>query len=202
LREQDHTHASLKQARAALDQAKASHASAHEDIRTVIVGRDALRAAVENAEAALDAAKTTLAYTRLVAPVDGQLSEVGVREGQYVTNGTQLFFLIPPHPWVVANYKEAQTSAMRVGQPVRFRVDALGGATLHGHIDKLSPATGSEFTVLKPDNATGNFTKVPQRIAVHIQVDPQQPLTERLRPSMSVEAEVDTSAPRVQLTQH
>jgi multidrug resistance efflux pump len=192
LREQDQTNASLKQARAALAQAKASHAIAHEEIRTVIVSRDALRAAVESAQAALDLAKTNLAYTRVVAPVDGQLSEVGVREGQYVTNGTQLFFLIPPHPWVVANYKEAQTSAMKVGQPVRFRVDALGGATLFGHIDKLAPATGSEFTVLKPDNATGNFTKVPQRLAVHVRVDSRQPLAERLRPGMSVETDIDT----------
>jgi multidrug resistance efflux pump len=192
-REQDQTNASLKQAYAALDQAKASHVIADEDIRTVIVGRDALRAAVESARAALDLARTNLTYTRIVAPVDGQLSEVAVREGQYVTNGTQLFFLIPPHPWVVANYKEAQTSAMRVGQPVRFRVDALAGGILYGHIDSLSPAAGSEFTVLKPDNATGNFTKVPQRIAVHVLVDPRQPLAVRLRPGMSVETEIDTS---------
>lgn len=192
-REQDQTNASLEQAHAALARARASHAIANEDIRTVIVRRNALRAAVENARAALDLAQTNMAYTRIVAPVDGQLSEVDVRQGQYVTNGTQLFFLIPPHPWVVANYKEAQTSAMRVGQPVRFRVDALGGALLHGHIDKLSPAAGSEFTVLKPDNATGNFTKVPQRIAVHVLLDPRQPLAARLRPGMSVETEVDTS---------
>jgi len=192
LREQDQTAAALKQARAALDQARASHAIASEDIRTVIVGRDALRAAVESARAALDLAKTNLAYTRVVAPVDGQLSEVAVRQGQYVTNGTQLVFLIPPHPWVVANYKEAQTSNVRVGQPVRLRVDALGGATLYGHVDKLSPATGSEFTILKPDNATGNFTKVPQRIAVHILIDHGQSLADRLRPGMSLETEIDT----------
>ena len=191
-REQDEINAALKQAHAALDQSRASHEIAHEDIRTVIVGRDALRAAVESARATLDLAKIDLGYTKVVAPVDGQLSEVGVRLGQYVTNGTQLFFLIPPNPWVVANYKEAQTVAMRVGQAVRFHVDALGGATLHGHIDKLSPAAGSEFTVLKPDNATGNFTKVPQRIGVHILVDPGQPLGARLRPGMSVETEVDT----------
>jgi multidrug resistance efflux pump len=192
IREQDETAASLKQARAALDQARASQVIANEDIRTVIVNRDALRAAVESARATLDLAKINLAYTHIVAPVDGQLSEVAVRQGQYVTNGTQLFFLIPPRPWVVANYKEAQTSHMRVGQPVRLRVDALGGATLSGHVDKLSPAAGSEFTILKPDNATGNFVKVPQRIAVHILVDGGQTLAARLRPGMSVETEIDT----------
>lgn len=192
LREQDETAALLKEARAALDQATSSQAIAHENIRTVIVGRDALRAAVESARAALDLAKTNLTYTHILAPVGGQLSEVSVRTGQYVTNGAQLFFLIPPYRWIVANYKEAQTSAMQVGQPVTFRVDALGGATLNGHIDRLAPATGSEFTILKPDNATGNFTKVPQRIAVHILLDPGQPLAARLRPGMSVESEVDT----------
>jgi len=191
-REQDETTASLKQAAAALDQARASHVIASEDIRSVIVGRDALRAAVESARAALELANVNLSYTKIVAPVDGQLSEIGVREGQYVTNGTQLFFLIPPNPWVVANYKEAQTAAMRLGQPVRLRVDALAGATLLGHIDKIAPAAGSEFTVLKPDNATGNFTKVPQRIAVHVLVDSNQPLASRLRPGMSVETDVDT----------
>jgi multidrug resistance efflux pump len=191
-REQDETTASLKQAAAALDQARASHVIASEDIRSVIVGRDALLAAVESARAALELANVNLSYTKIVAPVDGQLSEIGVREGQYVTNGTQLFFLIPPNPWVVANYKEAQTAAMRLGQPVRLRVDALAGATLLGHIDKIAPAAGSEFTVLKPDNATGNFTKVPQRIAVHVLVDPNQPLASRLRPGMSVETDVDT----------
>jgi multidrug resistance efflux pump len=192
LREQDQTGALLKEARAVRDQATASQAIARENIRTVIVGRGALQAAVESARAALDLAKTNLTYTRILAPVDGQLSEVSVRQGQYVTNGTQLFFLIPPHPWIVANYKEAQTSGMRVGQPVTFQIDALGGATLYGHIDRLSPATGSEFTILKPDNATGNFTKVPQRIAVHITVDSGQPLAARLRPGMSVETKVDT----------
>jgi multidrug resistance efflux pump len=191
-REQDETTASLRQAAAALDQARASHVIASEDIRSVIVGRDALRAAVESARAALELANVNLSYTKIVAPVDGQLSEIGVREGQYVTNGTQLFFLIPPNPWVVANYKEAQTAAMRLGQPVRLRVDALAGATLLGHIDKIAPAAGSEFTVLKPDNATGNFTKVPQRIAVHVLVDSNQPLASRLRPGMSVETDVDT----------
>ena len=191
-REQDQINASLKQARAALDQSNATHEIAHEDIRTVIVTRDALRAAVESARATLDLAKINLGYTKIIAPVGGQLSEVGVREGQFVTSGTQLFFLIPPNPWVVANYKEAQTAGMHVGQPVHLRVDALGGATLYGHIDKLSPAAGSEFTVLKPDNATGNFTKVPQRIGVHILVDAGQPLSPRLRPGMSVETYVDT----------
>jgi multidrug resistance efflux pump len=193
-REQDETRALLKQKQAALLQAEASRAIALEDIRAVIVNRDSLRAAVESARAELRLAEIDLEHTVIIAPDDGQLSEIGVRMGQYVTNGTQLFFLVPPHPWVIANYKEAQTAHMRIGQAVKFTVDALADATLAGHIQKLSPAAGSEFTVLKPDNATGNFTKVPQRISVRIDVDPGQDLAGRLRPGMSVETEVNTAS--------
>jgi multidrug resistance efflux pump len=165
-REQDQTRAILRQTEAALLQARASRAIAVEDIRTVIVNRDSLRAAVESARAELRLAEIDLEHTVIIAPDDGQLSDIGVRNGQYVTNGTQLFFLVPPRPWIIANYKEAQTARMRVGQAATFSVDALADATLAGHIQKLSPAAGSEYTVLKPDNATGNFTKVPQRLSV------------------------------------
>jgi multidrug resistance efflux pump len=194
VREQDQTRDTLSHAQASLQEAKAAVAIAQEDIRSVIVNRGALRAAVEGAKAALNLAQIELDHTTIIAPQDGQLSDIGVRDGQYVTSGTQLMFLVPPHPWIVANYKEAQTTKMRIGQPVQFTVDALGGALLKGHIEQLSPAAGSEFTVLKPDNATGNFTKVPQRLAVMITVDAGQGLGSRLRPGMSVETTVDTSA--------
>jgi multidrug resistance efflux pump len=128
------------------------------------------------------------------APESGRLSEVGVRVGQYVTAGSQLMFLVPPETWVIANYKEAQTARMAVGQPASFTVDGLANARLTGHVERLSPAAGSEFAVLKADNATGNFTKVPQRIAVRIKIDPGQPLAARLRPGMSVQTRIDTSS--------
>jgi multidrug resistance efflux pump len=192
LRERDQTRATLRQAQAGVAQAQAARRIADEDIRTVTVGRGALRAAVESARAALRLAQIDLDHTVIRAPEAGQLSDIGVRLGQYVTNGTQLLFLVPPHPWIIANYKEAQTAHMKIGQEVRFTVDALGGASLHGHIEKMAPAAGSEFAVLKPDNATGNFTKVPQRIAVRISIDPDQPLADRLRPGMSVETRVQT----------
>lgn len=194
LRERDQTRAALQQAEAGLKQAQAGSRIAGEDIRTVAVGRGALRAAVESARAALRLAEIDLGHTVIRAPEAGQLSDIGVRTGQYVTNGTQLLFLVPPHPWVIANYKEAQTAHMRIGQAVRFSVDALGGEKLDGHVERMSPAAGSEFAVLKPDNATGNFTKVPQRISVRISIDPGQPLAERLRPGMSVETRVDTGS--------
>jgi multidrug resistance efflux pump len=93
---------------------------------------------------------------------------------------------------VIANFKEAQTARMAPGQEASFTVDALAGARLTGRVERVSPAAGSEFAVLKPDNATGNFVKVPQRIGVRIAIDPHQALSERLRPGMSVEARVDT----------
>ncbi|MBW8808075.1 MAG: HlyD family secretion protein [Lysobacter sp.] len=194
LRERDQTLAALRQAEAGLGQAQAARRSADEDVRSVIVNRDALTAAVANAEAALRLAEIDLANTRIHAPQDGQLGEIGVRLGQYVTPGTQLMQLVPSRVWVVANFKESQTARIRPGQAASFRVDALDGAVLRGHVERLSPATGSEFSVIKTDNATGNFTKVAQRLPVRIAIDADQELAARLRPGMSVEATVDTAS--------
>jgi multidrug resistance efflux pump len=101
-------------------------------------------------------------------------------------------FLVPRAFWVTANFKEAQTRRMRVGQKASFTVDAFGGQRLQGHVESLAPAAGSEFAVLRPDNATGNFVKVAQRIAVRIRIDPGQPIAGRLRPGLSVVARVRT----------
>ncbi|MGC1304319.1 MAG: HlyD family secretion protein [Caulobacteraceae bacterium] len=195
-RERDQTVASLKAAEAQVRQAEAAGSIAAEDLRTVDVGRGGLQAQVEAAQAQLDAALIDLEHTVIRAPESGRLGEVGVRLGQFVTNGTQLVALVPPERWVIADYKEAQTSRMAPGQPASFTVDALAGARLRGRVERLSPAAGSEFAVLKPDNATGNFVKVPQRIGIRISVDPDQPLADRLRPGMSVEANVDTRLQR------
>ncbi|TVV70329.1 HlyD family secretion protein [Sphingomonas solaris] len=192
LRERDQTRAALRQAEAGVAQAKAAAEIARQDVRSVTVGRGGLEAAVAGGDAALRLAGIDLANTVIRAPERGRLSDVGVRVGQYVTAGTQLMFLVPPRIWIIANYKEAQTARMRPGQPVTFTVDALANARLRGHVERLSPAAGSEFAVLKPDNATGNFTKVAQRIAVRISVDPGQPLAARLSPGMSVQPRVDT----------
>jgi multidrug resistance efflux pump len=185
IRERDET-------RAALAQVTANVEIARQNIRTVDVGRDGLEAQVGAAKAALDSALIDLGHTIIRAPQGGQLGQVGVRLGQYVTNGTELMALVPAYHWIIANYKEAQTAHMAVGQIASFRVDALGSARLTGHVEQLSPAAGSEFAVLKPDNATGNFVKVPQRIGVRIEVDPGQAIASRLRPGMSVVMRVDT----------
>ncbi|WP_044559944.1 HlyD family secretion protein [Azospirillum sp. B4] len=193
IRERDQTQAALAQAEAQVRQAQSGGEIARQDIRTVDVGRDGLQAQVEAAEAQLTLARIDLEHTVIYAPEDGQIGEVGVRLGQYVTNGTQFLSLVPDDRWIIANYKEAQTARMAAGQPVRFTVDALDGAELGGTVETLSPAAGSEFAVLKPDNATGNFIKVPQRIGVRIAISPGQALASRLRPGMSVETRVETA---------
>nr|WP_245648653.1 HlyD family secretion protein [Sphingomonas sanxanigenens] len=192
LRERDQTLAALRAAEAAVHQAEAAREIARQDVVSVGVNRGALEAAVEGARAALHLAEIDLANTVIRAPADGELGEVGVRVGQYVTAGTQLMFVVPRQLWITANYKEAQTARMAPGQRATVRVDALGDAKLTGRITSLAPATGSEFAVLKPDNTTGNFVKVAQRISVRIAVDPNQPLASRLRPGMSVEVKIDT----------
>ena len=190
--QEDQTRAALRQAEAQLGQAQAARIIGTQDVRTVIVGRSGLNANVEAAKAQTRLAEIDLDHTVIRAPLGGQLSEVSVRRGQYVTAGTQLMFLVPKTFWVTANYKEAQTRNMRVGDQASFTVDALGGKRLTGHVENMAPAAGSEFAVLRPDNATGNFVKVAQRIAIRIRIDPNQPGAERLRPGMSVVARIKT----------
>lgn len=192
IRERDQTLAALRAAEAQLRQAAAAGDIARQDLRTVEVGRDGLEAQVEAARAALRLTEIDLAHTQIVAPEDGQVGEVGVRSGQYVTPGTNLLAVVPRERWIIANVKEAQAGRIRVGQPATFTVDALDHAAFTGHVEQLSPAAGSEFAVLKPDNATGNFVKVPQRIGVRIAIDAQQARASELRPGMSVEVAVDT----------
>lgn len=191
-REYDQTVAALHQALAQVQQSLAADEVARQDILTVQVGREGLVAQTQSAEAQLQLAEIDLEHATIRAPETGRLGEIGVREGQYVTNGTQLLSLVPQDLWVIANYKESQIAHMRPGQAAEFSVDALSDATLRGRVEQLAPAAGSEFAVLKPDNATGNFVKVPQRIGVRVSVDPDQPLATQLRPGMSVELRIDT----------
>jgi len=151
------------------------------------------RAALAVQQAALDLARINLGYTRIIAPVDGMIGQRQVQTGQYVSVGTQVVSIVPlPHIWVIANYKETQMTRIRVGQPARVTVDAFPGIVLHGHVDSWSPASGAQFSLLPPDNATGNFTKVVQRIAVKIVLDRDPAVEGPLRPGMSVIPTVDT----------
>lgn len=196
LRERDQTLAALRQAEAGVLQAQAQRSVAAEQVRTVQVGRGGLKAAVSGADAAVRLAQIDLANTIIRAPQSGRLGEVAVRLGQFVTAGTQLTTLVPPRVWVSANFKEAQTARIAPGQPATIHVDALGGTELRGTVERLAPAAGSEFSVIRPDNATGNFVKVAQRITVRIALDTRDPLYRRLSPGMSVEARIDTGRRR------
>lgn len=203
LSEADKVRTALEQARAAHSQAEATAEVSRQDLQATIVGRQSLEAAVAGAEAQVHLAEIDLNNTRIEAPEDGRLGEVGARLGQYVAPGTQLMALVPNRIWVVANFKETQLSGMKVGQPVTFTVDALDHTRLNGHIERFAPATGSEFSVLRPDNATGNFTKVAQRLPVRISIDAGQALAEKLSPGMSVVVSIDTNAePSAEVAAH
>ncbi|UQA57203.1 HlyD family secretion protein [Polyangium aurulentum] len=149
------------------------------------------QAQVAIAKAVRDLAKLELSYTRIVAPADGVASKKTIAVGQQVAAGQSILQLVTPLVWVTANFKETQIAKMRPGQPAHIEIDALPGVTLQGELESLSGATGSRFTLLPPDNATGNFTKVVQRVPVRVKVrDLPQGIV--LRPGMSVELSIDT----------
>ena len=157
-----------------------------------------LRADAKAKQALLDLAKINLGYTRIVAPVAGMVSERGVRTGQYVHAGTQVIAVVPLDTvWVIANYKETQLTHVAIGQRAEIRIDTFPGVAINATVDSIAPASGSQFSLLPPDNATGNFTKVVQRIPVKLRIAPDNPLAGRLRPGMSVETTIltDTTPP-------
>ena len=151
-----------------------------------------LHADLDSKKAALALAKINLGYTRITAPENGFVSERKVRPGQLVSPGTQVISVVQSDVWVEANYKETQVRHMRAGDPANISVDAFPGVTLKGKVDQLSPASGSQFALLPPDNATGNFTKIVQRVPVKIVFDSGQATVGRLRPGLSVVAVVRT----------
>lgn len=165
--------------------------------KTAILGAECERAAGElnKAQATLEMAKLNLSYTKIVAPIDGWVGKRVAREGAYVTPGNPLLALVPLNrAYVIGNFQETQLEQVRAGQPVDVRVDSFGGATLHGKVDSFAPATGLTFSAITPDNATGNFTKVVQRIPVKILLDAGQQQAERLLVGMAVEATIHTGA--------
>ncbi len=193
-RDRDQARATARLAAANVLKAKAQIEIAEQTTKATQVSRAGLEAAVSIAQAQLALAQIDLDNTVIRAPRNGTLGEISVRLGQYVGAGSQLLFLVPDTLWVIANYKETQTSRIRIGQSASFSVDALDDAVLSATVQEISPATGSEFSVLRADNATGNFTKVVQRLPVRITIDPGQPLAQRLRPGMSVVTHVDTAS--------
>jgi membrane fusion protein, multidrug efflux system len=177
---------------AQLDQQKAALAA-------IDIQEKQLQAQIHAAEAQLALASDNLRYTRILSPADGLVGQRQVRLGQFVNVGTQVIAVVPlPNIWAIANYKETQMTNVRIGQPARISVDAFPDLKLTGHVDSWSPGTGSTFALLPPDNATGNFTKVVQRVPVKIVLDQNESLGSLVRPGMSVEATIDTGAPASQ----
>jgi len=142
-------------------------------------------------EASLNAAQINLGYTKIHAPADGTVGERQVRPGQLVSPGTQVLTFVAETKWVQANYRETQLTNMKVGDPADIQVDQFPGTVFHGKVIEIAPASGSQFALLPPDNATGNFTKVVQRIPVKIALD-DATLAARLRPGLSVTATIRT----------
>jgi len=188
------TDAALRALTAQLQQSKAGLVAANKKVEILSTERAKAIAQLDRARAVEEQAALNLSYTQIAAPVDGTVGARSLRVGQFVQAGTQLMAVVPLNAvYVVANFKETQLTHVRNGQPVELTVDGFRGTKLKGHVDSLSPASGLEFALLPPDNATGNFTKIVQRVPVKIVLD-DHGLNGLLRPGMSAEPTVNTKA--------
>jgi membrane fusion protein (multidrug efflux system) len=184
--------ADLARARARLGSTKAE-LEAQKRQRAVLDSQELLlHADLNSKKASLTLAQTNLDYTRITAPENGIVSERRVRTGQLVSPGTQVISLVQSDVWVQANYKETQVRRLRAGDRAEIRVDAFPGIIFKGRVEQVAPASGSQFALLPPDNATGNFTKIVQRVPVKIVLDAGQTAADRLRPGLSVIATIRT----------
>jgi len=185
--------AKLQETSAQLARSRAALVTAQKQIDVITTERDRQLAVRDRNAAIARQAEINLSYTTIVAPVDGTVGARSIRVGQFVAAGTQLMAVVPlSDVYVVANFKETQLTHVRDGAPVEVKVDGFPGVHLTGHVDSVSPASGLEFALLPPDNATGNFTKIVQRIPVKIVLD-HTALLGALRPGMSVEPTIDTA---------
>jgi membrane fusion protein (multidrug efflux system) len=188
------TDAALRSQTAQLQQGKAGLIAANKKVEVLSTQRTQAVAQLDHARAVEQQAALNLSYTQITAPVDGTVGARTLRVGQYVQAGTQLMAVVPLDAvYVVANFKETQLTHVRDGQPVELRVDSFHSTRLKGHVDSLSPTSGLEFALLPPDNATGNFTKIVQRVPVKIALD-DQTLNGLLRPGMSAVPTINTKS--------
>jgi membrane fusion protein (multidrug efflux system) len=188
------TDAALREKTAQLQQGKSGLDAAKRKVEVLATDRAKAVAQLEHARAVEQQMSLNLSYTRITAPVEGTVGARSLRVGQFVQAGTQLMAVVPLDAvYVVANFKETQLTHVRNGQPVEIRIDSFNSTRLRGHVDSLSPASGLEFALLPPDNATGNFTKIVQRVPVKIVLDDDS-LKGLLRPGMSAEPTVNTKA--------
>ncbi len=184
----------LQQQSAALTRDEAARAAAEKQVAVLTTARDKALRQLQRLQSLAEQAELNLGYTTITAPIDGTVGARSLRVGQYVQAGTQLMAVVPLETvYVVANFKETQLTDLRQGQSARIAIDSYPDVTIKGHVDSVAPASGQTFALLPPDNATGNFTKVVQRIPVKIAID-RNALAGLLRPGMSVEATIDTKA--------
>lgn len=182
-----------RQADAQVNAANAALTSATRRVGTLQAQVQQAQAQGQASRAQLEAAQVNVGATILRASIDGRVGDKTVRIGQFVQAGTRLMSVVPVDQlYIEANFKETQVGLMRVGQPVSLEVDALPGVEIHGHVQSVSPGTGAQFSLLPPQNATGNFTKIVQRIPVRIAIDAGAETRRMLVPGMSVDVTVDT----------
>ena len=185
--------AELERAQAALASSR-SLLESEKRQRAALDTRDNLyRADIQAKQAAIIVAQVNLGYTQIVAPTAGAVGERHVQEGQLVAPGTQVVDLVKGDVWIQANYKETQLTNIRQGDVADIKIDAFPGVVLHGKVVEIAPASGSQFALLPPDNATGNYTKVVQRLPVKIALNPGHALQGKLRPGFSVVVTIHTS---------
>jgi membrane fusion protein (multidrug efflux system) len=183
----------LQQKQTTLDHDNAAVAAAEKQVDVLGTQRAQARATLDQLQAALQQAQLNVSYTTITSPIDGTVGARTLRVGQYVQAGTQLMAVVPLQAiYVTANYEETQLAGVHAGQSVAIEVDTFPGTIVHGVVNSIAPASGQEFALLPPDNATGNFTKIVQRVPVKISIDPKDPLIGLLRPGMSVEPTIDT----------
>jgi membrane fusion protein (multidrug efflux system) len=179
-----------KQALANDEKSQAALTAAQRQLEVIETQKQQTRAALQQANAERDLAQLNLSYTELRAPMDGTVGNRSAQVGAYATVGSQLISLVPARGlWIDANFKESQLAAIHPGSPATVKVDLISGKKFHGRVVSIAPATGAQFSVLPPENATGNFTKIVQRVAVRIVLDDN---VTQLRPGLSVAAKVDT----------
>ncbi|WP_212625431.1 HlyD family secretion protein [Pseudomonas sp. PP3] len=188
----DDSQAAQSQAQSTYEQTKAALSIAEERLKAAVIQRNGVLAAVETATANVKLAEVNLSNTRITAPRDGELGQIGVRLGAWVNSGSQLMSLVPSDRWVIANMKETQMVNVRIGQLATFTVDAFNHRELTARVEQISPATGSQFALLQSDNATGNFVKIAKRISVRLKIDDNQPAIKYVRPGMSVVVRINT----------
>jgi membrane fusion protein (multidrug efflux system) len=188
--------ADYQTAQAGTARAQAAVQAAERQLAVIASQRRQVEAALAQAKAERDTARLNLSYTQLRAPIDGVIGNRRAQVGAYASAGSQMLVVVPAHGlWVDANFKEDQLARMHVGQAVQVHADVLPGHPFKGRIASLAPATGAQFSVLPPENATGNFTKIVQRVPVRVQLEGKDGDLDVLRPGLSVTASIDTRAP-------